>query len=64
MIDTVYTVEDTDRKFDEIQQHFGKSVRDIVFEVTDDIGTKTEEETLANRTCSGIILRSQTGEIS
>lgn len=30
------TVEDTDTTFDEIEQHFGKHVRDIVAECTDD----------------------------
>ena len=30
------TVEDTDTTFDELEQHFGKTVRDIVAEVTDD----------------------------
>lgn len=30
------TVEDTDTTFDEIESHFGKPVRDIVAEVTDD----------------------------
>lgn len=30
------TVEDTDTTFDELEQHFGKTVRDIVSEVTDD----------------------------
>lgn len=30
------TVEDTDTTIDEIEQHFGKTVRDIVAECTDD----------------------------
>ena len=30
------TVEDTDTTLDEIEEHFGKAVRDVVAEVTDD----------------------------
>lgn len=37
------TVEDTDTTFDEIELHFGKPVRDIVAEVTDD-KTKPKQE--------------------
>lgn len=37
------TVEDTDTTFDEIEQHFGSKVRNIVAEVTDDKSLPKEE---------------------
>jgi len=37
------TVEDTDTSFDEIEKHFGKAVRDIVAEVTDDRSKPQQE---------------------
>lgn len=37
------TVEDTDTTFDEIEEHFGKDVRDIVAEVTDDKSLPKQE---------------------
>lgn len=37
------TVEDTDTSFDEIEEHFGKAVRDIVAEVTDDKSKPKQE---------------------
>lgn len=37
------TVEDTDTSFDEIEQHFGKLVRDIVAECTDDKSLPKQE---------------------
>lgn len=37
------TVEDTDTSFDEIEEHFGKTIRDIVAEVTDDKSKPKQE---------------------
>lgn len=37
------TVEDTDTSFDEIEEHFGKVIRDIVAEVTDDKSKPKQE---------------------
>lgn len=37
------TVEDTDTTFDEIEEHFGKTIRDIVAEVTDDKSKPKQE---------------------
>ena len=37
------TVEDTDTTLDEIEEHFGKAVRDVVNEVTDDKNLPKEE---------------------
>lgn len=37
------TVEDTDTTFDELEEHFGKTVRNIVAEVTDDKSLPKQE---------------------
>lgn len=37
------TVEDTDTTFDELEEHFGKTVRNLVAEVTDDKSLPKQE---------------------
>lgn len=37
------TVEDTDTTFEEIEEHFGKTIRDIVAEVSDDKSLPKQE---------------------